>query len=80
VAVKFKQLPADVGALAAEAYEFFPDVIDQHFGCFAESSGIVKRQPRSSAYLQGVPPKNGIGTMSASRQVAPVGGSSSAGK
>jgi hypothetical protein len=36
VAVKFKQLPADVGALAAEAYEFCPDVIDQHFGCFAE--------------------------------------------
>jgi hypothetical protein len=36
VAVKFKKLPADVGALAAEAYEFCPDVIDQHFGCFAE--------------------------------------------
>jgi hypothetical protein len=36
VVVTFKKLPADVGKLAAEVYDFCPDVVDQHFGCMAE--------------------------------------------
>ncbi len=31
--VNFKTLPADVSPLAAEIYEFCPDVVDQNFGC-----------------------------------------------
>jgi hypothetical protein len=37
VTVTFNAIPVDdVPALAAEIYEFCPDTIDQHFGCFAE--------------------------------------------
>ena len=36
VLVKFGTLPDDLGALAAEIYEFCPDTVEQHFGCFAE--------------------------------------------
>jgi len=36
VLVTFKTLPDDVAALAADIYEFCPDTVDQHFGCFAE--------------------------------------------
>ncbi len=33
VNVTFQSLPDDLDALAAEIYEFCPDVVDQHFGC-----------------------------------------------
>jgi hypothetical protein len=36
VLVRFTRLPKDVAALAKDIYEFCPDTIDQHFGCFAE--------------------------------------------
>ena len=37
VTVTFNAIPVDdVASLAAEIYEFCPDTIDQHFGCFAE--------------------------------------------
>lgn len=36
VTIHFKSLPADVKGFAQELYEFCPDIIDQHFGCFGE--------------------------------------------
>lgn len=36
VTVHFKSLPTDTKAFAQEIYEFCPDTVDQHFGCFAE--------------------------------------------
>lgn len=36
VTIHFKSLPADVKGFAQKIYEFCPDIIDQHFGCFAE--------------------------------------------
>src|SRR5262245_59763350 len=36
VMVTFEKLPDDITQLAADVYEFCPDVIDQHFGSFAE--------------------------------------------
>lgn len=37
VAVSFAKIPAEALAfLAAEIYDFCPDTVDQHFGCFAE--------------------------------------------
>lgn len=34
VTVMFQTLPEDLPGLAADIYEFCPDVIEQHFGCF----------------------------------------------
>lgn len=36
VLVQFETLPDDTRELAAEVYDFCPDVIDQHFGCIGE--------------------------------------------
>jgi hypothetical protein len=36
VTLRFSTLPEDLGAFAREIYEFCPDTIDQHFGCFEE--------------------------------------------
>ena len=36
VTVSFKSIPDDTRSLAEEIYEFCPDTIDQHFGCFEE--------------------------------------------
>ena len=36
VTIHFKSLPINTRAFAEEIYEFCPDVIDQHFGCFGE--------------------------------------------
>lgn len=36
VVVSFDRLPNDVLPLAEDIYEFCPDTIDQHFGCFKE--------------------------------------------
>lgn len=36
VVVRFDRLPSDVMLLAKDVYEFCPDTIDQHFGCFKE--------------------------------------------
>lgn len=36
VTIHFKRLPDDTRQLAQEIYEFCPDTIDQHFGCFDE--------------------------------------------
>lgn len=36
VTIHFKNLPADLTALAQEIYEFCPDTIDQGFGCFGD--------------------------------------------
>jgi hypothetical protein len=37
VNVFFQDLPEDVTELALEIYEFCPDTIDQHFGCFSDA-------------------------------------------
>lgn len=42
VTVTFRNLPDDLTDLAIEIYEFCPDTIDQHFGCFAESIAIME--------------------------------------
>jgi hypothetical protein len=42
VTVIFRNLPEDLTDLAVEIYEFCPDTIDQHFGCFAESIEIME--------------------------------------
>lgn len=34
--IQFNALPADTRQFAQEIYEFCPDIIDQHFGCFDE--------------------------------------------
>lgn len=34
--LEFHTLPEDLAAFAGDVYEFCPDVIDQHFGCFGE--------------------------------------------
>lgn len=36
VIVSFKSVPEDTRALADEIYQFCPDTVDQHFGCFEE--------------------------------------------
>lgn len=36
VIVRFKTVPEDTRALADEVYQFCPDTVDQHFGCFEE--------------------------------------------
>ena len=36
VNVQFRTLPVDLDALAQEIYDVCPDIIEQHFGCFAE--------------------------------------------
>ena len=36
VLVRFKTVPDDTKPMAAEIYEFCPDTVDQHFGCFVE--------------------------------------------
>ncbi len=36
VTIHFKSLPGDTKKFAQEIYEFCPDVVDQHFGCFGE--------------------------------------------
>lgn len=36
VTIEFQNLPDDLSALAQEIYEFCPDTISQHFGCFGE--------------------------------------------
>ncbi len=36
VTVQFRTLPVDLDALAREIYAVCPDIIEQHFGCFAE--------------------------------------------
>jgi hypothetical protein len=36
ITLHFKSLPADTRSFAQEIYEFCPDIIDQHFGCFDE--------------------------------------------
>lgn len=36
VMVQFNTLPVDLDQFAREIYEFCPDVIDQHYGCFDE--------------------------------------------
>ncbi len=41
VTVIFQTLPADPTALAAEIYQFCPDIIDQHFGCFDDLLGTT---------------------------------------
>jgi|JFJP01.1.fsa_nt_gi methyl coenzyme M reductase alpha subunit len=42
VTVIFKELPEDLNELAIEIYEFCPDTIDQHFGCFAEAIAVME--------------------------------------
>ena len=36
VTIEFHNLPDDLSALAQEIYDFCPDTISQHFGCFGE--------------------------------------------
>lgn len=36
VMLEFTTLPADLEQFAQEIYQFCPDVIDQHYGCFGE--------------------------------------------
>lgn len=36
VTIEFVNLPDDLSALAQEIYDFCPDTISQHFGCFGE--------------------------------------------
>jgi hypothetical protein len=36
VTIHFKTLPVDTKKFAQEIYEFCPDIVDQHFGCFGE--------------------------------------------
>ena len=42
VTVIFKDLPEDLTELAIEIYEFCPDTIDQHFGCFADAIAVME--------------------------------------
>jgi hypothetical protein len=42
VTIHFKNLPDDLTLLAQEIYEFCPDTIDQHFGCFGDMIEILK--------------------------------------
>jgi hypothetical protein len=59
VLVTFKKLPVDVASLAADIYEFCPDTVDQHFGCFAEMVELAEETgedppPEVLALIEGV--------------------------
>jgi len=42
VIVVFETLPADLDAFGEEIYEFCPDTIDQHFGCFGDMADAME--------------------------------------
>lgn len=54
--VVFQQLPADLNSLAQEIYQFCPDVIDQHFGCFDQffEHSSATWPPELQALLAGI--------------------------
>ncbi len=55
--VVFKTLPDTLSPLAQEIYEFCPDVIDQHFGCFddlLESLDEPELSPELAELIQGI--------------------------
>ncbi|MBE9174886.1 DUF4253 domain-containing protein [Synechocystis salina LEGE 06155] len=57
--VHFKELPADLTALAQEIYEFCPDVIDQGFGCVDDALPMMMASgrelpPETQVLLTGV--------------------------
>ncbi|BFM41128.1 DUF4253 domain-containing protein [Synechocystis sp. LKSZ1] len=54
--VVFQQLPADLDSLAQEIYQFCPDIIDQHFGCFDDlfSGPSATWPPELQEFLAGI--------------------------
>ena len=42
--VTFSVLPTSLQELSAENYEFCPDIIDQHCGCFGEVMEIAEKK------------------------------------
>jgi hypothetical protein len=59
VTVRFKTVPEDTRPLADEIYQFCPDTVDQHFGCFEEMLDAVEEageepDPRILELVEGV--------------------------
>jgi hypothetical protein len=59
VTVTFTVLPSSLQELSAEIYEFCPDIVDQHFGCFGEIMEIAEEigqeiEPELLALMEGV--------------------------
>lgn len=57
VTVIFRTLPEELDGLAAEIYDFCPDVIDQHFGCFddlVDLNGVGPVPPELAELIAGV--------------------------
>lgn len=46
ILLEFKSLPDDLDPLAAEIYDFCPDIIDQNFGCMDEMVEMMEASGR----------------------------------
>lgn len=42
VIVEFETIPDDINAFSEEIYDFCPDTIDQHFGCFGDMADAME--------------------------------------